>query len=165
VGSQPFWFENSLPVVQRKAYGITAFWRKLVRVGPSPLVRCSPCPPLVEQHEIVRRVEALLKLADAIEKRVEVATKPTSLRIHSCKSLPRRARPHRSRTCSKRRPRLRTRLRPPRTNQIRTRKIRHQRPQAPPGDCWQEVDYALHPLQSLLRRILIRINSRTSIGN
>lgn len=31
-------------------------------------------PSLAEQHEIVRRVEALLKLADAIEKRVTVAT-------------------------------------------------------------------------------------------
>jgi type I restriction enzyme S subunit len=32
-------------------------------------------PPLEEQHEIVRRVEALFKLADTIEKRVEAATK------------------------------------------------------------------------------------------
>jgi type I restriction enzyme S subunit len=31
--------------------------------------------PIPEQHEIVRRVDALLKLADAIEKRVEAATK------------------------------------------------------------------------------------------
>jgi type I restriction enzyme S subunit len=34
-----------------------------------------PYCPLAEQHEIVRRVDALFKLADAIEKRVEVATK------------------------------------------------------------------------------------------
>jgi type I restriction enzyme S subunit len=34
-----------------------------------------PIPPLEEQQEIVRRVEALFKLADAIEKRVEAATK------------------------------------------------------------------------------------------
>jgi type I restriction enzyme S subunit len=34
-------------------------------------------PPLDEQHEIVRRVEALFKLADSIEKRVEAATKRT----------------------------------------------------------------------------------------
>jgi len=33
-----------------------------------------PLPPLVEQHEIVRRVEALFKLADIIEKRVSAAT-------------------------------------------------------------------------------------------
>jgi len=33
-----------------------------------------PIPSLCEQHEIVRRVEALLKLAEAIEKRVEAAT-------------------------------------------------------------------------------------------
>ena len=31
--------------------------------------------PIAEQHEIVRRVEALFKLADTIEKRVEAATK------------------------------------------------------------------------------------------
>ena len=34
-----------------------------------------PFPPLEAQQEIVRRVEALFKLADAIEKRVEAATK------------------------------------------------------------------------------------------
>lgn len=33
-----------------------------------------PLPPLTEQHEIVRRVEALFALADAIEKRVATAT-------------------------------------------------------------------------------------------
>jgi type I restriction enzyme S subunit len=33
-----------------------------------------PLPPLAEQHEIVRRVEALFRLADAIEKRVAAAT-------------------------------------------------------------------------------------------
>ncbi len=33
-----------------------------------------PLPPLEEQREIVRRVEALFKLADAIEKRVVIAT-------------------------------------------------------------------------------------------
>jgi len=32
-----------------------------------------PVPPLAEQHEIVRRVEAMFKLADAVEKRVEAA--------------------------------------------------------------------------------------------
>lgn len=31
-------------------------------------------PPIAEQHEIVRRVEALFRLADAIEKRVAAAT-------------------------------------------------------------------------------------------
>jgi type I restriction enzyme S subunit len=34
-----------------------------------------PLPPIEEQHEIVRRVEALFELADKIEKRVETATK------------------------------------------------------------------------------------------
>jgi type I restriction enzyme S subunit len=33
-----------------------------------------PLPPLPEQHEIVRRVEALFRLADAIQKRVAAAT-------------------------------------------------------------------------------------------
>jgi type I restriction enzyme S subunit len=32
-----------------------------------------PVPPLSEQHEIVRRVEAMFKLADTVEKRVETA--------------------------------------------------------------------------------------------
>ncbi|MGA2466852.1 MAG: restriction endonuclease subunit S [Thermodesulfobacteriota bacterium] len=32
-----------------------------------------PLPPVIEQHEIVRRVESMLKLADAVEKRVAVA--------------------------------------------------------------------------------------------
>ena len=35
---------------------------------------CTPLPSLEEQAEIVRRVDALFKLADAIEKRVEAAT-------------------------------------------------------------------------------------------
>jgi hypothetical protein len=34
VGSQTIWFEKSLPVVQRKGYVITTFWRKVVRVEP-----------------------------------------------------------------------------------------------------------------------------------
>jgi type I restriction enzyme, S subunit len=34
-----------------------------------------PLPPLEEQNEIVRRVEALFKLADSIEKRLQAATK------------------------------------------------------------------------------------------
>ena len=33
-----------------------------------------PLPPTAERHEIVRRVEALFRLADAIEKRVAAAT-------------------------------------------------------------------------------------------
>jgi len=33
-----------------------------------------PLPPLAEQHEIVRRVESMFKLADAVEKRVAAAT-------------------------------------------------------------------------------------------
>jgi type I restriction enzyme, S subunit len=33
-----------------------------------------PLPPTEEQHEIVRRVEAMFKLADAIEKRIQAAT-------------------------------------------------------------------------------------------
>jgi type I restriction enzyme S subunit len=33
-----------------------------------------PLPPMIEQHEIVRGVEAMFKLADAVEKRVAAAT-------------------------------------------------------------------------------------------
>ena len=33
-----------------------------------------PVPPIAEQHEIVRRVESMFKLADAVEKRVAAAT-------------------------------------------------------------------------------------------
>jgi type I restriction enzyme, S subunit len=36
---------------------------------------CIACPPIDEQHEIVRRIEALFELANSIEKRVEAATK------------------------------------------------------------------------------------------
>jgi type I restriction enzyme S subunit len=32
-----------------------------------------PVPPITEQHEIVRRVESMFKLADAVEKRIEAA--------------------------------------------------------------------------------------------
>ena len=32
-----------------------------------------PLPPLTEQHEIIRRVEAMFKLADTVEKRVAAA--------------------------------------------------------------------------------------------
>ncbi|HYR88443.1 MAG TPA: restriction endonuclease subunit S [Terriglobia bacterium] len=39
--------------------------------------------PLEEQHEIVRRVEALFKLADMIEKRVEAATKRADKLTHA----------------------------------------------------------------------------------
>ena len=43
---------------------------KLESLNPYPV----PLPPLAEQHEIVRRVDALFKLADAIERRVAAAT-------------------------------------------------------------------------------------------
>jgi type I restriction enzyme, S subunit len=44
------------------------FERKKIARIPVPL------PPIEKQHEIVRRVDALFKLADAIEKRVAEAT-------------------------------------------------------------------------------------------
>jgi type I restriction enzyme S subunit len=47
--------------------------RKTLNLGLLKAVRV-PLPPLPEQHEIVRRVEALFKLGDAIEKRVRAAT-------------------------------------------------------------------------------------------
>jgi type I restriction enzyme S subunit len=33
-----------------------------------------PLPPVIEQYEIVRRVEEMFKLADAVDKRVKAAT-------------------------------------------------------------------------------------------
>jgi type I restriction enzyme, S subunit len=42
---------------------------KLETLNPYPF----PCPPMEEQHEIVRRVEALFKIADDIEKRYQKA--------------------------------------------------------------------------------------------
>jgi type I restriction enzyme, S subunit len=45
---------------------------KHLRVGDVEALTV-PVPPLVEQHEIVRRVEALFKIADDIEKRYEKA--------------------------------------------------------------------------------------------
>jgi hypothetical protein len=41
--SQPFWFEKSLPVGQRKTCPIAVFWRKLVGVMLSP-------PGLIDHH-------------------------------------------------------------------------------------------------------------------
>ncbi len=40
-----------------------------ISIGSNP-AQCAPVRPLPEQHEIVRRVEALFRLADAIEKPV-----------------------------------------------------------------------------------------------
>lgn len=42
--------------------------------GSKLLTMPLPAPPLAEQHEIVRRVEALFQLADAIERRLAAAT-------------------------------------------------------------------------------------------
>src|SRR5579863_9182811 len=39
LGSQPFWFEKSLPVIQREPRTITAFRRVLGDVGVSPRYR------------------------------------------------------------------------------------------------------------------------------
>jgi len=42
-----------------------------------------PLPPNEEQHEIVRGVQAVFKLADTIEKRVKAATKRAEKLIHA----------------------------------------------------------------------------------
>jgi type I restriction enzyme S subunit len=47
--------------------------RKTLNLGLLKAVRV-PLPPVTEQHEIVRHVEALFRLADAIEKRVAATT-------------------------------------------------------------------------------------------
>jgi type I restriction enzyme S subunit len=47
--------------------------RKTLNLGLLKAVQV-PLPPLAEQHEIVRRVESLFRLADAIGKRVCAAT-------------------------------------------------------------------------------------------
>jgi len=62
-----------------------SYWKQIVEnISGSAQPNCNATklasvvttlPPLPEQHEIVRRVEALFKLADSIEKRVEAATK------------------------------------------------------------------------------------------
>ena len=74
-----------------------------------------PLPSRAERHEIVRRVGALFKLTDAIDAYVTTGHVPhreTDLAILA-KALLRRT-PRRGRTCPPGRPRLRTRLRPPR---------------------------------------------------
>ncbi len=61
------WSQNWLSE-QTKGVAYTGVNIEDLRLLPIPL------PPLAEQHEIVRRVESLFKLADAIEKRVAAAT-------------------------------------------------------------------------------------------
>ena len=58
-------------LVVLNATGSAAVGIKAARVRDLP----APFPPLAEQHEIVRRVEALLARADRIEKRLATATR------------------------------------------------------------------------------------------
>jgi type I restriction enzyme S subunit len=57
-----------LYAVKEATHGTLRVESDTLKTWPTPL------PPLAEQLEIVRRVEALFKLADAIEKRVAAAT-------------------------------------------------------------------------------------------
>ena len=66
-----FWFQMQYEATRERGSGSGPQALNCQRVRELPLV----LPPLAEQHEIVRRVEALFKLADASEKRVAVATK------------------------------------------------------------------------------------------
>ena len=62
------------PEVFRQAWsGVTGSAQPTLPLGN---LRTIPAklPPIEEQHEIIRRVDALFKLADAIEKRVAAAT-------------------------------------------------------------------------------------------
>jgi type I restriction enzyme S subunit len=62
--------EFTQKLIEDGAKGTAMRHISITTFGKFPL----PLPPLLEQQEIVRRVEALFKLADAIEKRVEAAT-------------------------------------------------------------------------------------------
>jgi type I restriction enzyme S subunit len=58
---------NVLHAVREATHGTRRLESETLKSWPIPL------PPLAEQHEIVRRVETLFRLADAIEKRVAAA--------------------------------------------------------------------------------------------
>ena len=69
-----YWTLQSLPVYHQvlandKSSSIPALGIKDINNFTIPL------PPLTEQHEIVRRVEALFARADAVEREVAAATK------------------------------------------------------------------------------------------
>ena len=62
--------KHTQDLIEEQAKGTAIRHISITAFGKFPL----PLPPLEEQHEIVRRVEALFKLADAIEKRVTAAS-------------------------------------------------------------------------------------------
>jgi type I restriction enzyme S subunit len=65
------WFQLQYEATREEGSGTGPQALNCQRVRELPFI----VPPFTEQDEIVRRVEALFKLADKIEKRVEVATK------------------------------------------------------------------------------------------
>jgi type I restriction enzyme S subunit len=72
--SKFLWIIMASPEVFRQAWsGVTGSAQPTLPLGN---LRTIPAklPPIEEQHEIIRRVDALFKLADAIEKRVAAAT-------------------------------------------------------------------------------------------
>lgn len=60
----------AINMFKRDSHGGTMEILNLKMIKELPI----PLPPVNEQHEIVRRVEAMFKLADAVEKRVAAAT-------------------------------------------------------------------------------------------
>src|SRR2546427_229713 len=66
-----YWFQFQYEATREQGGGTGPQALNCQRVRELPFV----LPPLEEQQEIVRRVEALFKLADMIEKRVESAAK------------------------------------------------------------------------------------------
>jgi type I restriction enzyme, S subunit len=110
-----------------------------------------PLMSLEEQHEIVRRVEALFKLTDAIEKRVEAATKRADKLTQSilAKAFRGELVPTEAELARKERPHVRTRLRSPGPHPLNPRKTRgrenhHRHPQIRPSPHRQAV--AFHSL-------------------
>lgn len=65
-----YWLWSQYEATRERGAGNSQPALNKERVKAIPL----PFPPLAEQHEIVRRVDALFKLADAIERRVTAAT-------------------------------------------------------------------------------------------
>lgn len=67
------WFLRAAPTQKRMQKAIKGVAVRGINIGDVRALQV-PVPPLAEQQEIVRRVEALFALADKIEARVEAAT-------------------------------------------------------------------------------------------
>jgi type I restriction enzyme S subunit len=67
------WFLRAFPTQLRMRRALKGVAVRGINIGDVRALQI-PIPPKKEQHEIVRRIDALFRLADAIEKRVAVAT-------------------------------------------------------------------------------------------